>query len=100
MEFPYAYTATVRLAAGGDTRAVGGAVTVALCGHWEHTGPCRWPHHTGSVPTDRGELIITTRFACSADEEPDVRNRIAAAVATGELLGPEGDLTTWTVDAH
>lgn len=36
----------VLLDAGGDPRALGGAVTAALCGHWEHDGRCRWPHHT------------------------------------------------------
>lgn len=29
-----------------DPRAPGGAVTTALCGHWEHDGPCRWPHNS------------------------------------------------------
>jgi hypothetical protein len=29
-----------------DPRAPGGAVTVALCGHWEHEGTCRWPHNS------------------------------------------------------
>jgi len=33
------------LAEGTDPAAVGAMVTVALCGHWEHDGPCRWPHH-------------------------------------------------------
>lgn len=28
-----------------DERAPGGAVTVALCGHWDHEGPCQWPHN-------------------------------------------------------
>ncbi len=37
-----------------DVRAPGGTVTSALCGHWEHDGPCRWPHNsqlnTSTVP--------------------------------------------------
>jgi hypothetical protein len=95
-EFPYSYDATVRIDAGGDARAVGGAVTVALCGHWEHDGPCRWPHHTAAEATAAGDVAVTTRFACAADEEPDVRRRIAAAVAGGSLIGPDGERTTWT----
>jgi len=38
--------AEVAFGSGADPRAPGGAVTVALCGSWEHDGSCRWPHHT------------------------------------------------------
>ena len=36
----------LHLAPDADPRAPGGAVTVALCGHWEHEGACRWPHNS------------------------------------------------------
>ena len=42
----FVHEATVELADGADPRAIGGAITVALCGHWDHQPPCRWPHHT------------------------------------------------------
>jgi hypothetical protein len=96
-DFPYEYNATVRMTDGGDPRAIGGAVTVALCGHWEHDGPCRWPHHTATVPIGSGSRAVTTRFACSASEEADVRAQIAAALATGSLQLPDGRATAWSV---
>jgi hypothetical protein len=99
MDFPYTYQTTVRLGDGGDSHAIGGAVTVALCGHWEHDGPCRWPHHTAAVAAGDGRYRVTTRFACATGEEADVRARIAAAVASGELTGPDDVVTTWSVDA-
>jgi hypothetical protein len=42
----YIHEATVHLADGADPRAVGGSITVALCGTWDHEPPCRWPDHT------------------------------------------------------
>jgi hypothetical protein len=96
-DFPYEYNATVRIADGGDPRAIGGAVTVALCGHWEHDGPCRWPHHTATVPIGSGSLAVTTRFACTESEEAHVRAQIAAALATGSLEHFDGRATAWTV---
>jgi hypothetical protein len=36
----------LELHSGADRRAPGAAVTVALCGHWEHDGACRWPHNS------------------------------------------------------
>jgi hypothetical protein len=98
MDFPYEYNATVRIADGGDPRAIGGAVTVALCGHWEHDGPCRWPHHTATIPIGSGRRAVTTRFACSESEEAEVRGQIAAAVASRALTSPDGVQTTWTVE--
>jgi hypothetical protein len=35
----YALEAEIELPEGCDPRAVGAAVTVELCGHWEHEGP-------------------------------------------------------------
>jgi hypothetical protein len=66
MDFPYVYETTVHLGDGGDARAVGGAVTVALCGHWEHAGPCRWPHHTAARPADDGRHAVAVRYTCAA----------------------------------
>jgi hypothetical protein len=78
----------------GDPAALGGAVTVALCGHWEHEGDCRWPHHTSSRP-DGDEVVATVRFDAPDDEVPEVRRLVGQALARGELVGPEGDLATW-----
>jgi len=35
------------MAAGGDLAALGGAISVEVCGSWDHAGPCPLaPHHT------------------------------------------------------
>lgn len=58
-----------------DPRAVGAAVTVALCGHWEHEGPCRWPHNN-QIDGRR----FRTVFVCEPMEEPHVRALIRSAL--------------------
>jgi hypothetical protein len=78
----------------GDVAALGGAVTVALCGHWEHDGPCRWPHHTTSETTG-DDIVATVRFDAPPSEEQHVRRLIREALAVGSLVGPDSTTTTW-----
>jgi hypothetical protein len=86
----------VLLDAAGDPRALGGAVTVALCGHWEHDGECRWPHHTSTL--DRpGALVVDVEVTCPESDETEVRGLVHDALAAGELVGPDGRRTTWTL---
>jgi hypothetical protein len=40
MRQPFAHDAVLAMPAGGDLGAPGAAITVALCGHWEHAPPC------------------------------------------------------------
>jgi len=63
----------------GDLAAVGAAVTVALCGHWKHDGPCRWPHNNAICP---GPELVTFRtlFVAEPQEEEIVRTRVEAAL--------------------
>jgi len=82
----------------GDPAALGGAVTVALCGHWEHEGPCRWEHLTESRP-DGHDVVVTVWFDALAEDEADVRERIRAALAAGSLDGPDGTMTIWRLQA-
>jgi phage-related baseplate assembly protein len=92
----FAHEATLRLAAGADERAVGAAVTVGLCGRWDHGGDCRWPHHT-TVESRSGQVIrVRTVFACGRDDEAAVRRRIRTALETGRLDGPDG-ANCWTI---
>ena len=91
MREAFAHEALVELAPGSDERAVGGAITVALCGHWEHEGPCMWPHHTSVQPSGSATLVRTV-FACPAQDEPEVRRRLRLAIASGSL-----ESSTWTV---
>jgi hypothetical protein len=92
----YAHDAVVALDPGGDSRAPGGAITVALCGHWEHEPPCPVaPHHTDAVPDVDGTVRLRVLFA--TDDEARVRSLIGQALASGRLTGPDGRVTTWTL---
>ena len=86
-----------------DPAAPGAAITRALCGHWEHDGACRWPHHTATAPVataddggvgtttddggDDGEeergFLVRTVFVCPSSEEAEVRAGIAAGLRDG-----------------
>jgi hypothetical protein len=79
----FAVEAEVRFAAGTDTRAPGGAVTVALCGHWDHDGPCRWPHHT-DVDTAGDVPRVRVVYAVTPQQQPHVRALIEGALRCGE----------------
>jgi hypothetical protein len=59
-----------------DRRAPGGAVTVELCGHWDHEGPCRWPHN--SALNDTG--TFRTVFVADPREAPTIAHRIEHAL--------------------
>ena len=93
MEFRFTYHALVELIE-GDTRAIGAAVTVALCGHWDHPGPCRWPHLT-TVGASGPGLAVTVAYSCPDEERAEVESLITGAIRAGVLAGPEG-ITTWT----
>jgi hypothetical protein len=74
--------ARLELEAGTDTAAPGAAVTSALCGHWEHVGPCRWPHNNDIDARDAVTVFRTLFVAPPADED-DVRTRIVRALQEG-----------------
>lgn len=88
----------IRLEPGSDERAPGGAVTVALCGHWDHEGPCRWPHFNACTSDRLGHHRLVVEFDAPNDEVEMVRNKIDAAVMHGQLTGPDGVLSVWAVD--
>jgi hypothetical protein len=92
----YAHDAVLTLDPGGDANAPGGAITVALCGHWDHEPPCPLaPHHTDAVPAGDGTVRLRVLFA--TDDEARVRSLIGQALSSGQLTGPDGRVTTWTV---
>ena len=95
----YAYTRTYRLKMepDADTRAPGGAVTVGLCGSWDHPGPCRWPHYSTITGSESGVHTLTVEFDCPPDDLTDVTTRIDEALAKGELLGPDGQISRWSM---
>ena len=89
------HDAVVTMEPDGDTRAPGAAITVALCGHWEHQPPCPLaPHHTGAQRSD-GQVRLRVLFAAEPAAEADVRHRIGAALSQARLTGPDGVTTRW-----
>jgi hypothetical protein len=71
--------ARIRLASEVDPAAVGAAVTTELCGHWEHDGPCRWPHHNAITPSGDG-FALRVVFVASDEDVAQVEARIDAAL--------------------
>lgn len=83
-----------------DPQAPGGAITVALCGSWEHPPPCPLaPHHT-SAERDGAAVRLRILFAAEPGDEPEVRRRIADALAAGQVAAPSGDLARWSVTSE
>jgi len=78
-----AVDAALELQAGTDPRAPGGAVTVELCGHWEHDGPCRWPH-TSRIDTDSTPARLRTVVVVSDEDRADVLRRIEVALRSDD----------------
>jgi hypothetical protein len=64
---------------GVDPAAVGAAVTVELCGDWQHEGPCRWPHNS-AIEIERDLARFRTLFVADEGEAALVRERIKTAL--------------------
>ena len=77
----------LQLAPGTDPRAPGGAVTVALCGHWEHDGACRWPHNNR---LDDSTTPVRLRTVAIVDDES--MTEVETRIDTGLRADPR-----WTV---
>ena len=74
--------ALIKLAEDTDPAAVGAAVTTALCGRWEHEGPCRWPHNN-AMDTTRSPVRFRTLYVAVRDEADEVERRICEALHAG-----------------
>ncbi|NUU22412.1 MAG: hypothetical protein HOV68_12995 [Streptomycetaceae bacterium] len=95
MRRAFAHNAVLRIEDGGDDRAPGAAITVALCGHWDHEPPCPLAPHLTVVERTGDEVRLRVLFAAEPDAETEVRGRIAAALALPSFLGLDGVLTRW-----
>lgn len=91
----FVHQATVVMKADGDLRALGAAVTVGLCGSWDHPPPCPLaPHHTR--PERNGDAVtLRILFATEPANEALVRSRIDSALREGSLTGPDGRTSRW-----
>lgn len=95
----YAHDAVVTMQPGGSPNALGGAITVALCGHWDHEPPCRLaPHYVTALP-DGENVTLRILFATEPANERRVRALIGEALAVGQLTGPDGGVTTWQLSS-
>jgi hypothetical protein len=95
MRQPFAHDAVLDLESGGDERAPGGAVTMALCGSLDHPPPCPHAPHQTSVTREGDRLHARIVFA--TDDETGARRTIEQALAAGAFTGPDGGTTRWTV---
>jgi hypothetical protein len=64
---------------GCDPAAVGAAVTVELCGHWEHAVACRWPHNN-AIEVGRDHALFRALFVSARAEAAGVRKRVESAL--------------------
>jgi hypothetical protein len=95
VRLPFAHVAVLTMLAGADDAAPGAAVTVALCGHWQHEPPCPLaPHHT-AVRRDGSDLHLRTLFSVEPALEGEVRTRIDAALAAGRPDGSDPAAAGW-----
>jgi hypothetical protein len=92
----FAHDAVIDMDDDADLTGPGGAVTLALCGSFDHAPPCPIaPHHTRAERRDDG-VAVRVLFAVEAPREAEVRARIDEALATGSCTGPDGIRTRWT----
>lgn len=90
----FVHEVRVRLGSGADPAAVGGAITQALCGDWDHQPPCEFPHHTSTTDQD-GVLVARTVVSSPRRRERFVRRLIDVRLSTGIITGPDGQVSTW-----
>jgi hypothetical protein len=91
----YVHEAVVTMEAGGDERAPGAAITVALCGHWEHEPPCPLASHSTSAERCGDQVRLRVLFAAEPAAEAQVRRRIDAALSGDGLTLPDGVTARW-----
>jgi hypothetical protein len=95
MRHAFAHEAVVEMPPDADLRAPGGAITAALCGHWDHQPPCPLAAHHTRAERVGDHVRLRTLFAAEPDKEDVVRERIDQALAGGQLQGPDAVVTHW-----
>jgi hypothetical protein len=94
MRQAYAHDAVLIMRPEADVRAPGAAITVALCGHWEHEPPCPLaPHHT-TATRDGDHVRLRVLFATEPERVAEVRTRITETLTVWAVVsaGP-GEVT-------
>ena len=83
MESPLVVEVELHLYPGTDVRAPGGAVTAGLCGHWDHDGPCRWPHNN-RLDIEESSARFRTIVIVAHEDRDEVLRRIEVALRGDE----------------
>jgi hypothetical protein len=96
MRQAFAHEAVLVMEPGVDDAAPGAAVTVALCGHWDHEPPCPLSPHRVIVDRVDGELHVRVVFAAEPEAEREVRRRVELALH-GQWRFSEGFTTPWEI---
>ena len=94
MPTPYVHQATLVMSSEADLDAPGAAITLELCGSWDHTPPCPFPHHVNAERA--GETVkLRVLFAAGPESEEDVRRRIDNALSAGRVTDSAGTSIRW-----
>jgi hypothetical protein len=91
----FAHEALVEVRPGGDQRAIGGAITVGLCGGGEPPPPCPVAPHATTAEPEGSAVRVRVLFAADPRDEPWVRRVIGEVLDRGWAADPEGGRTTW-----
>ena len=95
MRQPFVHEAELAMPPEADARAPGAAITVALCGCWDHVPPCPLAPHHSHAERVGGKFQVRTLFTVEPDKERRMRPLIDRALRRGELNGPNGVTTRW-----
>jgi hypothetical protein len=91
----YFHEAVLAMVPHADLRAPGGAVTLALCGSWDHEPPCPLAAHHCSTRWRGAEARTRVLFVAGPERELQVRGLVHEALAAGTLTDPAGVTSTW-----
>ena len=91
----FAQDAVVAMCDGDSPNALGGAITRALCGGWDHPPPCPLAPHRVSSTRVGVTIAVRVVFATEPAHEQRVRALIAEALAAGQLTVPDGGVAHW-----
>jgi len=91
----FAHDAVVAMRDGGSPNALGGAITKALCGAWDHSPPCPLAPHNVSHAVDGEAVAVRVVFATEPSNEQRVRDLIGEALSSGQLTVPDGGTAYW-----
>ena len=94
----FAHDAVLVMDSHANAGAPGAAVTVALCGSWQHEAACPLaPHHT-SFERKGNQVRLRVLFAAEPERAEEVRERINEALALGVHQEPT-EVTAWRLQA-